>query len=116
MVRYNAAHTGAEQDIFPHLAKRKPAIVAYTATRWGGLLNRPKDWTGPIMTASDCYRFCLSNPQVDIVLTGPKNRQQLQENLSGLGEKGPLSEEELSWIRDFGQIVHRNSSRFTFRF
>jgi len=33
MVRYNAAHTGAEQDIFPHLAKRKPAIIAYTATR-----------------------------------------------------------------------------------
>ena len=60
MVRYNAAHTGAEQDIFPHLAKRKPAIIAYTATRWRGLLKRPKDWSGLVMTASDCYRFsCL---------------------------------------------------------
>ena len=116
MVRYNAAHTGAEQDIFPHIAKRKPAIVAYTATRWRGLLKRPKDWNGPVMTASDCYRFCLSNPHVDIVLTGPKDRQQLQENLDNLREKGPLSEEENAWIRDFGQIVHRDSSRFTFRF
>ena len=116
MVRYNAAHTGAEQDIFPHLAKRKPAVVAYTATRWRALLKRPKDWSGPVMTASDCYRFCLSNPNVDIVLTGPKNRQQLQENLTGLHEKGPLTEEENSWIRDYGQIVHKNSSRFTFRF
>ena len=116
MVRYNAAHTGAEQDIFPHLAKRKPAIIAYTATRWRGLLERPKNWSGPVMTASDCYRFCLSNPHVDIVLTGPKNRQQLQENLSNLGEKGPLSEQENSWIREYGQIVHKHSSRFTFRF
>ena len=51
------SHTGAEQDIFPHLAKRKPAIIAYTATRWRGLLKCPKDWSGPVMTASDCYRF-----------------------------------------------------------
>ena len=116
MIRYNAAHTGAEQEIFPHLAKRKPAIVAYTATRWGGLLKRPKGWNGPVMTASDCYRFCLSDPHVDLVLTGPKTRRQLQENLSNLREKGPLSEEENRWIRNFGQIVHRGSSRFTFRF
>jgi predicted aldo/keto reductase-like oxidoreductase len=68
------------------------------------------------MTASDCYRFCLSNPHVDIVLTGPKNRQQLRQNLSHLREKGPLSEEENGWIRDYGQIVHKDSSRFTFRF
>ena len=42
MIRYNATHPGAEIDIFPHLAKRKPAIVAYTATRWRGLLKRSK--------------------------------------------------------------------------
>ena len=68
------------------------------------------------MTASDCYRFCLSNPHVDLVLTGPKNRRQLKENISDLREKGPLSEEEYRWIRDFGQVVHNASSRFTFRF
>ncbi len=116
MVRYNAAHIGAEQNIFPHLANRKPAIVAYTATRWRGLLKRPKDWSGPVMTASDCYRFCLSNPHVDLVLTGPKTRQQLQENLSSLCKKGPLSAEENSWIRDYGQLVHKDSSRFSFGF
>ena len=116
MIRYNAAHPGAERDIFPHLAKRKPAIVAYTATRWRGLMKRPKGWNGPVMTAVDCYRFCLSNPHVDLVLTGPKNHQQLQENLYHLRDKGPLSEEENRWISDFGQIVHKASSRFTFRF
>ena len=116
MIRYNAAHPGAEKDIFPHLAKRKPAVVAYTATRWRGLLKRPKNWNGPVMTAGDCYRFCLSNPHVDLVLTGPKNRRQLRENIDYLREKGPLSEEEDRWIRDFGQVVHRASSRFTFGF
>jgi len=116
MIRYNAAHPGAEDDIFPHLAKRNPAIVAYTATRWRGLLKSPKGWEGPVMTASDCYRFCLSIPHVDQVLTGPKNRRQLQENLRDLREKGPLSEEETRWIRDFGNVVHKASSQFTFRF
>ena len=67
MIRYNAAHTGAEQDIFPYLVKRNPAIVAYTATRWRALLKRPKGWDGPVMSATDCYRFCLHNPNVDIV-------------------------------------------------
>jgi aryl-alcohol dehydrogenase-like predicted oxidoreductase len=116
MIRYNAAHPGAEHDIFPHLEKRRPAVVAYTATRWRGLLKRPKGWNGPIMTAGDCYRFCLSNPHVDLVLTGPKNRRELEDNLRDLREKGPLSEEENRWIRDFGQVVHEASSRFTFRF
>jgi aryl-alcohol dehydrogenase-like predicted oxidoreductase len=116
MIRYNVAHRGAEQDIFPHLSKRKPVIVAYTATRWGGLLKRPKGWNGPVMTAADCYRFCLSNPHVDLVLTGPKNRQQLEENLNNLRAKGPLSEEEKHWVNEYGQVVHGASSRFTFRF
>jgi len=116
MIRYNAAHPGAERDIFPHLVNRQPAIVAYTATRWRGLLKRPKGWNGPVMTAVDCYRFCLSNPHVDLVLTAPKNQQQLKENLHNLLEKGPLSEEENRWSSDFGQVVHKASSRFTFRF
>jgi aryl-alcohol dehydrogenase-like predicted oxidoreductase len=116
MIRYNAAHPGAEQDIFPHLAKQRKAIVTYTATRWGGLLKRPNGWEDPVMTAVDCYRFCLSNPHVDLVLTGPKNGQQLRENLDGLRGKGPLSDQEMQQIRKFGQFVHNASSRFTFRF
>lgn len=116
MVRYNAAHTGAEKDIFPSLDKRRPAIVAYTATRWRGLLKRPEGWDGPVMTATECYRFCLSNPHVDLVLTGPKNRRELEENVTGLRQKGPLSTEEEGWIRQYGKIVHQNSSRFTFGF
>lgn len=116
MIRYNAAHTGAEKDIFPYLSKRKPAIVTYTATRWRALLKSTKGWEGPVMSAADCYRFCLSNPNVDLTLTGPKTRQQLEENIMMVKEQGPLSDEERQWMGKFGQAVHKASSRFTFRF
>ena len=105
MIRYNAAHPGAEQDIFPHLEHRRPNVVAYTATRWRKLLTAPKGWTGPVMTAGDCYRFCLTSEHVDVVLTGPKNSTELEQNLTAL-DKGPLDPEEMDWIRRFGQAVH----------
>lgn len=108
MLRYNAAHPGAERDVFPQLAERKgtaPAVVAYTATSWRKLLTRPRGWTGEVMTAGDCYRFCLSSPHVDVVLTGPSTRAQLDENLAALA-KGPLSPEEDTWMRAFGHAVH----------
>ena len=105
MIRYNAAHPGAERDIFPHLAKRQPALVAYTATSWGKLLKRPRGWKGTVPTAGDCYRFCLSSPHVDLVLTGPGSQAELEENLAAL-EQGPLPEARLAELREFGRAVH----------
>lgn len=105
MIRYNAAHPGAERDIFPHRRGTEPTILAYTATAWRKLLKRPKGWTGEVMTAGDCYRFQLSSPHVDLALTGPKNREQLKESLDAL-EKGPLSPDEDRWMRDFGRAAH----------
>jgi len=105
MIRYNAAHPGAERDIFPHLAARNPNIVAYTATSWRKLLKRPKGWDRDPMTAGDCYRFCLSSPHVDVCLTGPATGAQLDDNLAAI-ERGPLTAEEATWMREFGRIVH----------
>lgn len=105
MIRYNAAHPGAEKEIFPHYAKRRPMTVAYTATSWRKLLKVPKGWDGPPMTAADCYRFCLSSPHVDVVLSAPKTLDQLRENLEGI-ERGPLSPEEEERFRRFGKAVH----------
>jgi|GEM_PF-1381896 len=53
MIRYNAAHRGAETDIFPHLKAHNPGIVSYTSTRWTRLLRRPKGWRPdqPVPTA-----------------------------------------------------------------
>jgi aryl-alcohol dehydrogenase-like predicted oxidoreductase len=105
MIRYNAAHPGAEQDIFPHLARRRPVVVAYTATAWRKLLRPSHGWGGNVPTAGDCYRFCLSSPCVDVVLTGPRSTAELRENLAAM-EKGPLTRQEMEEIRTFGRTVH----------
>lgn len=105
MIRYNAAHPGAEREIFPHVKEKSPSILAYTATSWRKLLKRPSGWSGNVMTAGDCYRFQLSNPHVDVAMTGPANRAELEQNLAAV-ERGPLTENEASWMRDFGRHVH----------
>jgi aryl-alcohol dehydrogenase-like predicted oxidoreductase len=105
MIRYNAAHPGAETDIFPHLAKREPAVVAYTATAWRRLLQPARGYEGATPTAADCYRFCLSSPHVDVVLMGAASEQELDDNLRGL-ERGPLDPDEMRAIRGFGRAVH----------
>jgi aryl-alcohol dehydrogenase-like predicted oxidoreductase len=108
MIRYNAAHPGAESDIFPHLAAHDPALISYTATRWGLLLRRPRGYPKGerLPTAAECYRFVLSNPHVDVCLTAPYNIRQLRENLAAL-EAGPLSDEDMAFMRAFGEKVHR---------
>jgi len=112
-LRYNAAHRGAETEVFDKLKdKSRPGIVSYTATRWGQLLNPkkiPRDEKPP--SASDCYRFVLSNPNVDICMCGPRSRSQMKEALRSL-ELGPLPEEELARLRKIGDHVHEHSTRF----
>lgn len=115
MVRYNAAHPGAETEVFPLLSRRRPGTVAYTATRWKALLN-PK-YCPPneaLPRASDCYRFVLSNPHVDVCLAGPANVSELDEAMAAL-DRGPLSEDEMAWMRRVGEHVHAaaNVQRFT---
>ena len=116
MIRYNAKHPGAERDIFPHLAARNPAVVAYTALAWGQLVRPVKGievppWPGaeagpPPLTPALCYRFVLSNSAVHVVLSGPKDRAQLEENMRAL-EQGPLPDEELAWVRTYCAELHK---------
>ena len=124
MIRYNAKHTGAEEDIFPYLKKRNPAVVSYTALAWQQLINPVKGiemapWPGskekakiPPLTPELCYRFVLSNPHVHLVLTGPKNREQLMMNFSAM-QQGTLTPEELNWIREYGNLI-RSKKRFDY--
>lgn len=110
-LRYNAAHTGAEEDIFPHLpTKDRPGIVAFTATRWGKLLKpalMPAGEDPP--PSADCYRFVLSHPDVNVCITGAKTADQLEENLKAI-DGGPLDGEEMARMRRIGRHVYENSS------
>ncbi|MCG6916811.1 MAG: aldo/keto reductase [Deltaproteobacteria bacterium] len=105
-IRYNAAHRGAEIETFPYLqGDNRVGVVSYTATRWGQLLEEKKMPPGePAPSASDCYRFALSHPAVDICLTGPKNLEQMREALRTL-DLGPMSEDELARMRKIGNYI-----------
>ncbi len=111
--RYNAAHRGAEKEIFPHIqGESRPGVVSYTATRWGQLLNPKKMPPGePPPPASDCYRFVLTNQAVDVCMTGPKDEAQMEEALKAL-ELGRLSGEEMARMVRIGDYVHEHTARF----
>ncbi|MEE8474447.1 MAG: aldo/keto reductase [Myxococcota bacterium] len=107
MLRYNAVHRGAERDVFPLLpATPGPGIVAYTATRWGHLVDPKKMPPGETPPpARDCYRFALSHPAVSMVLCGPSDREQMQEALRAL-DAGPLDADEMERMHRIGNHVY----------
>jgi aryl-alcohol dehydrogenase-like predicted oxidoreductase len=111
-VRYNAAHRGGETEIFPFVrGENRPAVVAFTATRWGQLLNPKKTPPGePPATAPDCYRFVLSNPAVDVCITGAKTLEQMRENLKVL-DMGPMTEEEMARMRRIGDFIRSRGKK-----
>jgi aryl-alcohol dehydrogenase-like predicted oxidoreductase len=110
MIRYNAAHRGAEGEIFsslPESAAARPGIITYTATRWGMLLKPQGDL--PAMTAPECYRFALMHPAVDVVLCGAQDYAELLMNARGISA-GALPPERLAEIKRFGDAV-RSTAR-----
>ena len=113
-LRYNAVHRGAERDIFPMLPKeteRRPGTVSFTAASWGQLLKAKKMPPGEApATAADCYRFVLSNPSVDVCMSGAKTIEQMRENLKAL-DGGPMTETELERLRRVGDFIYRPRRR-----
>jgi predicted aldo/keto reductase-like oxidoreductase len=110
MLRYNAAHRGAEKEVFATLPTdpaKKPGIVAYTATRWGKLLQ-PSGGLGP-MTAPECYRFAAGHPAVDVVLCGARNYEELATDAAAMAQ-GPLPESRLAEIKTFGDRVRATAT------
>jgi aryl-alcohol dehydrogenase-like predicted oxidoreductase len=112
MVRYSAAHPGAESEVFPHLTEPRPGVIAYTTTRWGELVNPEKTPAGePTPRASDCYRFALTHPSVDLCLSGPRNAGELDEGLQAL-DRGPMTAEEIAWMKRVGSAVRARAKTF----
>jgi len=105
--RYNAVHTGAERDLFPRLPlMNRPGLVNFTATSWRQLLGHrriPKNERVP--TAGDCYRFALARPEIDVCLTGPSKAEHVEEAIAAL-QLGPMSEQELAWMRRVGAAIY----------
>jgi aryl-alcohol dehydrogenase-like predicted oxidoreductase len=105
MHRFNMAHRKAATEVFPEAMRAKTPIVAFTATRWQTLFNAPAGWTDSPPSATDCYRYCLAEPAVQVVLTSPRTVKQLEENLAVLAAP-PLSRREMSHWERFGDLIH----------
>lgn len=120
MVRYNAAHRGAERDVFDRLrplGDRRPGIIAYTATRWGMLLKpQPRHGFPEAITAGECYRFVLDHPMVDAVWCAAATPEELRDDVAAV-LAGPLTGERRGEICRFGDAVHAaqgTGGRWTF--
>ncbi|MFL5342723.1 MAG: aldo/keto reductase [Gemmataceae bacterium] len=114
MIRYNAAHRGAEDEIFPVTTAAGVPVIAYTALRWQALLAAtPDDPPGFIVPpAPEWYRFVLQSPAVAVALTAPATRDELNEDLRVLDADGPLSAGEFQLLAEHGERVHRHAGRF----
>jgi aryl-alcohol dehydrogenase-like predicted oxidoreductase len=116
-VRYNAVHPGAERDIFAKLPapEVRPGIVTFTATCWGELMKPDKIAAGDkIPSASYCYLFNLTNPAVDLCLTGTRSVSDLTAALDAL-DKGPLTQEEMDWMRRVGKPKYFKPKLFSIK-
>ena len=116
--RYNAAHPGAEQDIFPSCPPRTvpawlrlpPPVGDNSSARqsscqavyWCAPIRFPK--TSAVPTATDCYRYVLSRPEVDVCMTGPSMKARMNEALEAL-RRGPMTDEELAWMQRVGRAI-----------
>ncbi len=105
-LRYNAAHRGAEQDVFPHLPENRPGIVVFQATKRMQIVKSkriPEEEARP--TAGDCYRFALSNTSIDVTVTAPSKIKYLRDNLKQTA-KGEMNKQEIEWMRRIGDYVY----------
>lgn len=114
MIRYNAAHRGAEEDVFPMTDRLKIPVVAFTAQRWGALREGTRDDSPGFAppAAPEWYRFALAHPSVSVALMAPANRQELEEDLTLLDDWRAPSREEFSKLAAHGQRVRRHAGAF----
>jgi predicted aldo/keto reductase-like oxidoreductase len=114
MIRYNAAHRGAEKEVFPVTTALGLPVIAYTCLRWGNLLRAtPSDPPGwPVPRAPAWYRFVLQNPAVSVALMAPDDRAQLEEDLTVLHPWRDLSPEEYRDLQGHGDRVRRHFRYF----
>jgi predicted aldo/keto reductase-like oxidoreductase len=114
MIRYNAAHRGAETEVFPVTDALGMPVVVYTCLRWGALLRRtpddPPGYEPP--RAPLWYRFALQSDSVAVALMAPESRAELEEDLTVLDAREPLAPEEYERLAARGRRVRRHAGKF----
>lgn len=103
-VRYNPAHAGGEEDLFPYLKPERVGLTYNFKSTLGYVpepvfrkLNLGTEYKLP--TVTDGYRFALSRPEIDGILVSPQDPAQLTQLLSAL-DRGPLPASKIQYMKD----------------
>jgi hypothetical protein len=107
--RYNADHPGAEQEIFPHLARRPRTLLFNFNTtrgyvpdlRWKELGLTGDHWHPSI---TDYYRFALRQPEINGILCGLRSARELAALGSALAAGG-VTDDEAAYMRDLADLA-----------
>jgi len=114
MIRYNAAHRGAEKDVFPVTDRLAVPVVAYTVQRWGALHKGTEDDPAGFVPppAPEWYRFALASPSVSVVLMAPRDGREMDEDLRLLDDWRPPGPDEFETLYLHGQRVRQRAGLF----
>lgn len=112
MVRHNVAHRSAQSQIFQQLDSDDPTrsgIVTFKSvgSHTGALWEPPTDLPSTCWQPSvpDLYRYSLSQPNVDVCLTGVRSTAEIDAAIVGL-QQGKLTQSELDYLNLYGDL-HR---------
>lgn len=114
MLRYNAAHRGAEREVFPTTDALRLPVIAFTCLRWGALLQPTRDDPPGFVPprAPAWYRFVLANPSVAAALMAPDNRGELDENLQLFDDWRAPTRAQRHTLLAHGDRVYRHAGEF----
>jgi predicted aldo/keto reductase-like oxidoreductase len=115
MIRYNAAHRGAETEVFPVTDALALPVVTYTSLRWGALMEpTPDDPPGfHPPGAAAWYRFVLQHPAVTVALMAPCDRAELDEDLNVVRDGRALPASEYEQLAEHGRRVRKHAGTFS---
>ena len=110
MVRHNPAHRGAQRALPLALPPEgaRPGVVTFKSTHGAGvpLWKRPAHAAAEAWVPSPghLYRYSLSQPWVDLCLTGPRTRSDIDAALAAV-RLGTLSTYELATLDAYGDAL-----------
>jgi len=108
-VRYNPSHPGAAKDLFPDLPPRPRPLLFNFKSVFGYVpplrmteigLPAPDYWHP---APADHYRFALTRPELDGALVGFRRPSEVEALADALA-RGPLTEEEETYLRDVATV------------
>lgn len=101
-IRYNTAHTGARQDLFPFMRPDRTSLIynfksilsVVTTERFRELGLNSSYW---LPRPVDYYRFVLSNPNIDGILCSPDTEEHVGDLIRALYDR-PLTQPEQEYM------------------